>query len=215
MNRISRRTALSFGGLALGALPLAGCGGLLPNSGPAPDLFTLTPKSTFRPDLPNVAWQLVVEEPLATGGLDSNRIAIQPTPIELKYYAEARWSERAPRMVQSLMVESFENTRKIVAVGRQSVGLRSDYNLKSELREFQAELGDAGKVPTVRVRLNLKLVRQPRQEIVASRSFEVKEPAKTGAIRDVVVAFDEALGRVMRRAVEWTLVLGQEKEAAG
>lgn len=200
----------TYGALALAAFLLTGCGGILPNSGPAPDMFTLTPKNTFRPDLPAVTWQLVVEEPLASGGVDTNRIVIQPSPVEIKFYADARWSERAPRLVQTLLVESFENTKKIVAVGRQTVGLRSDYNLKTELREFQAEVFDGSKVPTVRVRLTAMLVKQPRQEIVASKSFEFSETAKSGAIGDVVLAFDEALGKAMRRAVEWTLLLGKD-----
>lgn len=199
---LAQTTAVAGAGALSGAL--GGCGNILPVAPPS-NLYTLTPKSTFRPDLPTVAWQLVVEEPLAAGGLDTNRIAIQPTALELKYYAEARWTERAPRMVQTLLVESFENTGRIVAVGRQAVGLRSDYNLKSELREFQAEMADETKTPKVRVRLNAKLVRQPRQEIIASDNFEQLMACKSGAIVDVVAAFDEALGKVLRRVVEWTL----------
>jgi len=189
---------------------LAGCGGILPNSGPAPDVFTLTPKSNFRQGLPSVKWQLVVEEPVSAGGLDNNRIVIQPTPFEIKYLADVRWSERTPKMVQTLLVESFENSGKIVSVARQSVGLRSDYNLKSELREFQVELANGPGAPMVRVKLNAKVVSQPRQEILASRNFEEKVPAASMAARDIVLAFDDAMGRVLRRTVEWTLVLGAE-----
>ena len=200
----TRRRLLAQVAALAGAGAAGGCGNILPVAPPS-NLYTLSPKNTFRPDLPTVPWQLVVEEPLAAGGLDTNRIAIQPTPLELKYYAEARWTERAPRMVQTLLVESFENTGRIVAVGRQAVGLRSDYNLKSELREFQAEMPDATRPPRVRVRLNAKLVRQPRQEIIASDNFEHLQPCTTGAIVDVVAAFDEALGKVLRRVIEWTL----------
>jgi cholesterol transport system auxiliary component len=188
---------------------LTGCGGVLPNSGPAPDLFTLTPKSTFSADLKPVSWQLVVEEPVSAGALDSTRIAIQPSPIEIKYYSGARWSERAPRMVQTLLVESFENSGRIVAVGRQATGLRSDLNLKSELREFQAELQEGAKAPRIRVRLSLRLVRNPRQEIVASRNIEEIVVAKSGSMQDVVMAFDDALGAVLKQSVEWALRSGE------
>ena len=59
----------SFAVLALGlAVALMGCGGLLPNPGPLPTLYTLTPKNTFRDDLPTVTHQLVVEEPQGGGG---------------------------------------------------------------------------------------------------------------------------------------------------
>lgn len=187
---------------------LTACGGLLPQAPPS-NLYTLSPKSTFAPDLPKVTWQLVVEEPYAAGGLDTHRIVIMTNPYEVKYYAEARWAERAPRMVQTLLIESFENSGRIVAVGRQSVGLRSDYNLKIEMREFQAELLPGSPAPQVHVALNVKLITQPRQEIVASAGFERRAQAASAAMLDVVKAFDEALGRVLRDIVHWTLQNGK------
>ena len=189
------------------SLGLAGCEGLIPKlGGPAPNLYTLTPKNTFAEDLPKVGWQLVVEEPVASGGLNIDRIALRATPTELKYFARARWTERAPRMVQTLMVESFENSGAIVAVGRKAIGLRSDYNLKTDLREFQAEYFDPDGIPTVRVRVNAKLVKQPMRAIIASRTFEGTMKAEGKDIRQVIQAFDEALGKVLRHTVEWTLV---------
>ncbi len=189
------------------SLGQAGCEGLIPKlGGPAPNLYTLTPKNTFAEDLPKVGWQLVVEEPVASGGLNIDRIALRATPTELKYFARARWTERAPRMVQTLMVESFENSGAIVAVGRKAIGLRSDYNLKTDLREFQAEYFNPDGIPTVRVRVNAKLVKQPMRAIIASRTFEGTMKAEGKDIRQVIQAFDEALGKVLRHTVEWTLV---------
>jgi len=189
--------------LTAGAL-LAGCVDV-PGTGPAPDLYNLTPKSTFPPNLPRITSQLVVEEPLASGGLDTARIALSPSLTELKYFAKARWVERSPKMIQTLLVESFENTGKIVAVSRQAIGLRSDFNLKSELREFQAEYLNGRKVPQIRVRLNVKIVKQPRLAIIASRNFERLVPAQSDSMPAIVEAFDLALGKVLRQTVEWSL----------
>ena len=62
---ISRRLALAlFPAAGLGA-----CTGLLPGQGDPAQLYTLTPKSSFAPDLPAVSWQLVVEQPVAAAGL--------------------------------------------------------------------------------------------------------------------------------------------------
>jgi cholesterol transport system auxiliary component len=169
------------------------------------DLYNLTPERNYSTGLPTVDWQLVVEEPLATGGFDNNRIAVRPSPTELKYFAGARWSERAPRMVQNLIVQSFEDSGKIIAVGRQIIGLRSDYNLKLELREFQAEVYREGEPPQVRVRINAKMVRQPRQEIIASKNFEQLVTCQGRGMKEVVGSFDLALGRVIREMVEWSL----------
>jgi len=197
--------AAALAGVAL----LSACEGLLPGSGPPPDLFTLTPKTTFGERLPTADWQLVVEEPVAAGGLNVARIALRTKPTELNYFARAQWTERAPQMVQTLLVESFENSRSIVAVGRQAIGLRSDFNLKSELREFQAEYAAENAAPIVRVRLNVKIVRQPRRDIIASENFEAIAQARANTMDEIVDAFDQALGKVLRRVVEWTLATGQ------
>ncbi len=189
--------------LALGACSLPEFGG------PPPDLYTLSPKSTFSEEIPEVNWQLVVEEPSAAKGIDTDRIAIAPTPYEVKYFPNARWADRAPKMVQTLMIQSFENTKKIVSVGRQSLGLRSDFVLKTELREFQAEKATDG-TTSVRVRFNLKLVRPSLGQIVASQTFESVKPCATENIGDVVAAFDDAVGAVLKRSVTWALEEGQK-----
>ena len=46
------------------------------------------------------------------------RIALHRASVELEYYARANWTDLAPAMIQTLVVESFENSGKIVAVGR-------------------------------------------------------------------------------------------------
>jgi cholesterol transport system auxiliary component len=183
--------------------PVAACG--LPGSDREPPrLFVLSPKSTFAPDLPKVDWQLTVDTPIAEAGLNSAKIALKHNALSLEYYARAAWTDTAPLMVQTLIVESFENTGRIVAVGRQSIVLRGDYLLVTELREFQAEY-EGKAAPKVRVRLNAKLVRMPQRVIVANHTSESVIAATDGSLEAVVHAFDEALGKVLKRIVEWTL----------
>src|SRR3546814_5798409 len=75
------------------------------------------------------------------------------------------------------MIESFENSRKIVSVVRESIGLRADFILKSELRELQAVYYNGG-LPEAWVSINAKLVQMPRRAIVASQSFDAKVTAE-------------------------------------
>lgn len=202
-------------------LPLAGCGVQLPGTGERAQLYVLTPKSTYPEDLPKVDWQLLVEKTTSPAGLDTPRIAVAYSPIELDYFARTNWTDRAPEMVQRLLVESFENSGKIIAVGRDSVGLRSNLVLKTELREFQAEYehkeisahgGDgatgSGEAPRTRVRIAVKLVKMPQRVIVASQTFEHVTPADRNSMEAIVGAFDEALGKVLKRIVVWTLTEG-------
>ena len=201
---MKRRTSIKSLMAALLLTALTGCTGLVPGSGPPADYYMLSPKSTFSEKIPEIDWQLVVEEPQASGVLATQRIALTRKDMRIQYYAGARWTEAAPRMIQTLLVESFENTNKIVAVGRQAVTLRSDFNLKSELREFQAELG--GPKPKVRVRINSKIIKMPKRKIIASRTFELILEAEDATMDAVVRAFDKGLGKVLKRIVEWTLM---------
>jgi cholesterol transport system auxiliary component len=174
--------------------------------GPPPDLYNLTPKSTFNDNLPDIRKQLIIEEPIAAGGLDNNRIALRPHATKLQFFANARWTERAPKMLQTLLVESFENTNKIISVGRQSISLRSDFTLKTELREFQVEQDPESDTSTIRVRINAKLVQQPNRVIIGSQSFESRLDIRKGeGMNDIVIAFDTATGKVIKKLVEWTL----------
>ena len=193
-------------------LPLAGalaaCEGVVPGRGPLPDLYRLTPKSTFAADLPTVEWQLLLERPLTNASIDTTRIGLQRSSTSVEYYARASWSDRAPQMIQTLMTESFENSGSIIAVGRDSVALRADYILKTDLREFQAEYMDGPK-PRVRVSLISKLVKMPRRSIIGAKKFEAVVEAQADTMEAIIEAFDRALGKVLKRMVEWTLITGQ------
>lgn len=198
--RTSRR-AVALGGLVLA---VAGCSGL-PLGGPAPTLYTLSPKSTFPPDLPTVARQLGVDRPTSPAALATTRIAVTRDPFTIDYYAGARWIDEAPDMVQRLLIESFENSHRIVGVGRESVALRSDIVIQVELREFQAEYLDGAEIPTIHVRINAKLVRMPQRHIVAATTVERSLRSPDNRMTSIVAVFDEALGKVLRDIVIWTL----------
>lgn len=202
-----RRRLLQLTAAAPLAAVAAGCADILPGQQPPPDLYRLTPKHTFPPDMPEVTWQLVLSQPTAEAALDTTRIALLRDPTRLEYYGKAGWADRSTSMVQTLMLESFEASGKILAVGRRAIGLRSDFELLSDLREFQAEYY-TGQI-VVKVALNVKLVRSWERTIVGQASFSAEAVATEDSLPVIVVAFDEALGKVMKRLVEWVLVTGQ------
>jgi cholesterol transport system auxiliary component len=191
--------------LVLSLLALSACTGLLAGGGPAPDLYTLSPATRFPDGLQRANWHLLIEEPTAVGGLEANRVAVQRTPNEVRYFAGIRWVERASRMVQGLLVESFERADAVTSVERYTVGPRVDYVLKSELRDFQAEQFESVGTPTVHVRLSVRLVRGARQDAVWTRDFTARVPAKTRSPQEVISAFDQALGLVMTEIVTATV----------
>ncbi len=200
------KSRIAFAALGAAALLAAGCDGsfLLPGSSDPAPLYVLTPKSTYPKDLPRADWQLTVELPVAQAGLNVARIALRRSPTSLEYYAKANWIDAAPTMIQTLLVESFDNSNKIVSVGRQSVSLRPDYVLITDLREFQAEYSGDGP-PEIRVRLNAKLIKMPERVIIGTTTIERAARARLTDLESVIAAFDTALGGVLKQVVIWTL----------
>jgi cholesterol transport system auxiliary component len=194
--------ALKWATLAV-ALLLGGCE-LIKAAEEPTDLYTITPKSTFEPDMPSVLWQLTVEVPVASAYLNTSRIAISQSPTSSDYYSKTGWTDRAPLMVQTRIVDSFENSHKIVAVARESIGLRPNYVLQSDLRNFEA-MYFYGPLPIAHVRLVAKMVRMPDRQIIAVATFERCVKARADKVPKVVSAFDQALGSVMKQLVAWTL----------
>ena len=97
-SRMTMRGAKAVTVLALMAVSAlaAGCGVKLPGTGERSQLYVLTPKSTYPEDLPKVNWQLLVEKMTSPAGLDTQRIAVSYSPIELDYFARTNWTDRAP-----------------------------------------------------------------------------------------------------------------------
>jgi cholesterol transport system auxiliary component len=185
------------------AVLLAGCELLKAAEEPV-DLYTITPKSTFDADLPAVYWQLSVDVPAAAANVNTGRIALAHSATSSDYYTKTAWTDRAPVMVQTRIVDSFENSHKIVAVARESIGLRANYVLETDLRNFEAMYFYGG-TPIVKVRIVAKLVRLPDRQIIGVGTFERCVRARADKVQKVVDAFDQALGSVMKRLVAWTL----------
>ena len=60
----------------------------------------------------------------------------------------------------------------------------------------------------------VRLVRVADGHVVAARGFRESEPASAEDVRSVVDAFSRALNRMTDQVVGWTLVSGNEAEAA-
>jgi cholesterol transport system auxiliary component len=203
MNRIGRRVVLA--GLALTP---AACTSLLPEGGAPPKLYTLTPATEFPAGGVTVSWQLLIATPSCTAALDSERIALSRSPTTLDYFADAAWIDRAPRMVQALLVQSFENSGRIAAVASDSMALRADYLLEPELRHFEADYGTAA-APAARVEIAARLIRVTDHAIRAHRSFAASVAAAENRMPAIVDAFNAALHQAARQLVDWTLGAAQ------
>ncbi len=198
MSRVSRRVVAAALALAPG-----GCSGLLPTGDAPPKLYTLTAATELGRGAA-VPWQLLVDVPVSVAALDTERIALSRSPTTVDYFADAALTDRAPLMIQSLIVQSFENSGRISAIARESLALKADYVLRAELRRFEAEYGGEA-VPSAQVRLAAKLVKMPERAISAQKSFAATARASQNQVPAIVEAFDGAFHQVVRQLVDWAL----------
>ena len=196
--RLSRRWAPTIIVLAL-----AGCGGLFGGSSPA-QLYRVIPAHNFPPGLPHLPVQVLIDEPSAPAGLDTTRIALSRSAVSIEYFADSEWTDRVPLMVQTALLESFEDSKALSAINRESLGLHADFILKTEIRHFEALYDSPNQAPEVWVAIITRLVNPSGRDIVSQTSFERRVRAKTNDVPQIVLAFDKALEGVMEEIVVWT-----------
>jgi cholesterol transport system auxiliary component len=203
---LSRRRIL---GSASCLMPLTGCSLLFAQ--PAPQLYRLTPRTDDALNARPIHRQLVIVVPVAPQSLDTDRIALTRNRTTLDYFAGAIWTDRAPVLLQGLLIRAFEDSGQIVGVGRDSSGLTPDHLLETELREFEAHYAEMDEQPpTAAVSLVAKLVKMPGRQIIASMHAAEQASAARNDLASIVDAFDTAVGNIIAHVVVWTLqVIGR------
>lgn len=182
----------------------AGCSSIL---GPpaAPQLYILKPSLGPLDNAPAVKWALEIGGPNAADSLDSERIALSNSATTMDYYANAAWTGRVPVLLQSLIVQAFEESGKIASVASDTSALHSDYVLETDIRDFEARYDTPDAAPKVVVRVEAKLFRTHARDIVASLSAVQETQASATNLDSVVRAFNEATGALLKQIVEWAL----------
>jgi cholesterol transport system auxiliary component len=183
---------------------LAACGGLFP-SPPERQLYRPQPSFSFPAGLPHAGVALAVATPSAASGLDTRRIALTNAPAALNYYADAEWADSVPFLVRSALVEGFEASGAVAAVGPVTLGAHADVVLETAIRDFEARYSDPHRAPRVEVAFDLKLIALPRRQIVAAGMVEGEATATENKVPAIVAAFNTALGQAAAKAVGWTV----------
>lgn len=185
-------------GLALSILGSCGILSAVDEAAVPLDAYTLGPLAMT--DLPPGGPHLVVEVPYSSGALATDRILIKPNPLQATYLPDGRWIDPAPVLMQSLLVNSLQNTVRFSRVGRDGAGLLPDFTLVTDLTAFQV---DQGTPQVVHVGLALTIIRESDRSILATRRFDHTEAATSDVTPALILAFDVAVTRLLGDAVGW------------
>lgn len=183
---------------------LAACSNVIGPTNSSASIYVLALQSQPLPDVENVSWGLSIAQFDTPASLATNRIAIRRDET-MDYYADAQWTDSAPLLLQSLLVEAFEKSGKIAAVAKDSDGIQADFILQCELRNFEARYVDENGAPTVVVDVMAKLLVAHDRSIAAIHDARRETPAAVNSIAAAVAAFNASTTAVLGEIVAWAL----------
>ncbi len=186
-------------------LLLSGCSGLLTSNQNVDQFYTVNAIKDYPNSHQSIDAVIVIQTPSVAKGLDNNKIMLMHSPQRQDYYAYARWSSTLSNMVQTSLIESFENSEVLERVSSDQGGLRPDYLLLLEVYDFQAEYTQSELPPTVHIKLVAKLVEYPTRSLLASFTAETFQQADENELADIVRTFDQAFKGAQALLIEETV----------
>nr|WP_279306639.1 ABC-type transport auxiliary lipoprotein family protein [Microvirga solisilvae] len=167
------------------------------SSGPAPTTYDLSAPTA--PVRRASGVQVLVNEPAAIQTLATQQILVKDTGGSVSFVGGGQWADNLPRLVQTRLINTFENASQLRGVSRPSSGAVADVQLISELRRFEVETPSNEAV----VEISVKIVSDQTGRIASGRIFRARTPVASVDAANAARALDETLSVVMLDIVRW------------
>jgi cholesterol transport system auxiliary component len=189
--------------LVVAMLACGGCGSLLKTELPPSTSYVLASAPAGSSGVTRSDADLSIGRPDLAPGLDTERIAVLKGR-HLDYYRGAQWGGRATEIVQTLMVESFEDQQLFRSVTTEQSRVSSDYVLDVSVRDFQAEYASENDAPTAHVTIVGRLIRVKDRQLVETLAATAQSKASDNRLSEVAAAFEAAAQKVVLELAQKT-----------
>jgi phospholipid/cholesterol/gamma-HCH transport system substrate-binding protein len=165
----------------------------------AATVYDLKAPYSFPPfEKPQMA-DLSVAEPTVAFALSQDKIFVRDggglAPI-----TDARWIDMLANLLQSRVIQSFENASFLRDVGRPADGQTASFQLALDIRNFEVA---ASPEPTANVEFTAKVL-GAEGRVIATQVFRQSAPAKDMTAPVAAAALDAAFGSAVSELVVWT-----------
>jgi len=150
---------------------------------------------------PRLNTTLSVAEPNTLRSLNTSRISEFSNGQIQRYYAGARWADRAPALVQQSMMQTLQSTDLFSQVVNAENDLSADYLIHSNLRAFQIKNSEAGE--KAHVILHVTLVKQSDKEVLGSTLLAEQASVTGSSMQDATAALGKAMNNINTALSEW------------
>ena len=172
-------------------------------SAPTPETYDISAPRSFAGLRAGTRAQILVKAPTSLKALNSQNIVVKPTSSVITYLKGAQWSDDLPKMVQTKLVEAFENTGRSGAVAKPGDGLVIDYQILTAIRAFEVAVNGSGK--TAVIEFSVRLLSDRNGRVLKSKIFRTAVPFSGSDNDDYVAALDRAFDTVATDIVVWVL----------
>jgi phospholipid/cholesterol/gamma-HCH transport system substrate-binding protein len=174
----------------------------LTGTGPAaatPIVYDLTAPRDFPAIKKTPSGQFSIPEPTGVLMFDTQKILVRPSGTEGPTFTNAKWSDNIPKLLQTRIIQSFENANLLRSVTRPMEGLTAGHQLLIDIRSFQLTLSAA---PQAEVEFSAKILGD-NGKIVDARIFRATVPAAASDAPAAAAALDNAFGKAAVELVVW------------
>ncbi len=163
-------------------------------------VYDLTAPRNFPAPGKRLDKQLVVSDPSAVLMFETRKIIVYPGESDDPSFTGSQWSDNIPKLIQSKIIQSFDNAKYFAAVGRSTDDLTADYKLLIDIRSFQVSISPQ---TAADAEFAAKIVGD-NGRIIGTRIFHATVPTKETTAPAAVAALDEAFGKIATELVVWT-----------
>lgn len=189
--------------VAVATLACSACGSLLETKLPASTSYVLAPAPAPAAGVARSDADLSIGRPDLAPGLDTERIAVLKGR-QLDYYRGAQWGGRAAEVVQTLLVDSFQDQQLFRSVTAEQSRVASEYVLDISVRDFQAEYASDNAAPTAHVTILARLIRVTDRQLVDTFAATAQSKASDDRMTAVAEAFESAAHKVVLELAQKT-----------
>jgi phospholipid/cholesterol/gamma-HCH transport system substrate-binding protein len=166
-------------------------------------VYDLTAPTQFRAIANAPRGQLTVTEPTALIAFETRKFLVRPNPSQDPSFANAEWSDNVPRLLQTKIVQAFENAGLSQTVSRPSEGLAADKQLIIDIRKFQISTSPT---PTAEIEFAARILAD-NGRIVEAKLFRASVPVSAMNAPSAATALDQAFGTCATELVNWAVTV--------
>lgn len=170
-------------------------------------IFFLSDIKEFSEMKNNLGINLIIDEVETNAGLESQKVAVTNNN-QLSYYENTFWADNLSEVIRSTLIESFENSEKFKSITTENHGIRGDYALSINIRDFQIEDDKIANVKIV-----TKLIELPKRQVMLGFTSQSNKTPRSNSTADLIDSLNEAFQEVQKEIVDKVSIFVINKNA--